>query len=280
MIVEFLVACFLVPGADVKQALIELLTTVLEDYENDFAESEVAAMVTLRHQRVGETNDDDSGTMRQYTIIGFAIELSEETASPEDVIDDLAKELPNTEQGIHVLRFEDPMLQTKLAEYSGEIFALEMKLRRVLSIIYLHAYQENSPYDLLGLGIVQPAGNPRPTESQMRETNENQFFHLLFSDYIKLNERRTPSLDDVRSIIQSSENYDDFRNEILRTNVINHPSDADLLAEIKQNLQPIESMRNCVAHYRRPSGRITANYHNARNELNERLDNYLAEWEI
>ena len=279
MIVEFLVACFLTPGPDVKQAIIDLLASVLLVYGNDFEESAIAEMVILRHRRVGNETEDDGGTARQYTIIGFAIELPEETEVPDDVIEEFAGGLADTEHGFHVLRFEDPMLQARLAEYSDEIFSLEMKLRRVLSIVYLHTYQDNEyAYNLLKDEKVNPMNNPN--QEQMQTAVENEFFHLTFSQYINLNDRKAPTrVTDVISLIQNTENYDALL-ENLHPHTIVNSGDAELLADIEKILDPIESMRNCVAHYRRPSGRITANYHNARNELNERLDNYLAEWEI
>ena len=280
MIVEFLVACFLMPGADVKQAIIDLLASVLLEYGNDFEESTIAEMVILRHWRVGNETEDDGGTARQYTIIGFAIELPEETEVPDDVIEEFAGGLADTEHGFHVLRFEDPMLQAKLAEYSDEIFSLEMKLRRVLSIVYLHAYPNRDPYDLLRMANIRIQGIP--TEEQMKVTSENQFFHILFSDYIRVNERKSPSIEDIQKLIQESTLYEELHNEVVRTsrNMIDDQHDVDLIGEIRRNLQPIEDIRNCVAHNRRPDAETISNYDQARPALEGTLDEYLAEWEI
>ena len=53
-------------------------------------------------------------------------------------------------------------------------------------------------------------------------------------------------------------------------------TDSDLIASLKQMLDPIERLRNCVAHNRTPTDRIIQNYHNARNELDIKLDEFLA----
>lgn len=281
MIVEFIVACFLTPGTDVKQAFIELLVGILGDYGNDFEEDAIAEMVILRHRREGNETEDSGGMARQYTIIGFALELPEETEASDDVVEEFARGLADTEHGFHVLRFEDPILQTKLAEYSDEIFAIEMKLRRVLSLVYLHAYDDSEDaYNLLQDETVNPRSTPPPNKERMEAATENEFFHLYFSDYRELNKRRTPNLNGVIMLIQNTEQYEILRNELIRTDTINDTDDAVLLADLKQYMNPIEAMRNCVAHYRRPSNTIAANYDRVRSALDERLNQYLAEWEI
>ena len=285
MIVEFLVACFLMPSADVKQAFIELLADILEDYGHDFEEDTVAEMVILRHLRVGSTVRNDNGATRQHTIIGFALELPENLESIESVIDGFAAELRDAEQGFHVLRFEDPVLRYELSRYSDEIFDLEMKLRRVLSFIYLHAYQnDEDAYNLLWDETVNPINSLRQQQmdrqQQMEFATENEFFHLYFSDYRDLNKRKNPNPNELIALIQSNEQYEILRNELTRTNTIDDTNDADLLADLKQHMNPIEAMRNCVAHYRRPSNTITNNYNNTRSALDERLNRYLDQWEI
>lgn len=282
MIVEFLVACSLTPAAVVKQAIIDLLGSVLRDNGNDFEERVVVEMVTLKHLRAGDTVGGDDVSVPQRTIIGFALELPEETGSPDRVVDEFAKGMADLEDGFHVLRFEDPMLQAQLAEYSDQIFQLEMKLRRVLSIIYLHAYPIRDPYDLLRTANIRIHGSPTPTVGQMKLATENQFFHILFSDYIRVNDRRPTSIEDIQKLIQESAQYEEFHDEVVRTsrNMIYDQKDVDLIGEIRRNLQPIEDMRNCVAHNRRPITDIVDKYNQARPALESKLDFYLAEWQI
>ena len=56
-----------------------------------------------------------------------------------------------------------------------------MKLRRVLTLIYLYAYQDGNPYDLLCDESTPPIVKERPKPEQMKAALENQFFHLIFS---------------------------------------------------------------------------------------------------
>ena len=108
----------------------------------------------------------------------------------------------------------------------------------------------------------------------MRAASENQFFHLTFGQYINLNNRQTISLAKILEMVQKSEHYQALQAEILRSPVQDE-KDADLLADLKTLMNAIDGMRNCVAHNRRPPRRITDNYPNARDRLDERLNEYL-----
>ena len=276
MTFEFLIACHITPETDVEQTLAEVLSEALQNNQNDFDEDAITDRVHIRHRRA--RIEDVGGGTSLYTLIGFSIELSEETDAPGQVIDDFAKALSDGTTILHAVKFEDPSLQAELQGYAEEIFTIEMKLRRVLSFIYLHAFQNGDFYDLLRDETVNPMNNP--SIQQMEAAVENEFFHLTFSQYVGLNSRKVPTNpNDIISLIQNSGNYEVLL-ENLHPDAIVHAGDAELLAEIKRNLQPVEDMRNCVAHNRRPTRGIVNNYPNARDRLNERLNEYLASWVI
>ena len=113
----------------------------------------------------------------------------------------------------------------------------------------------------------------------MIAASENQFFHLNFSQYINLNKRPQPKLTDILAVIRDSEQYAAFRAEIRRT-PIEQEDDVGLLAGLKERMDAVEQMRNCVAHNRRPSTRLIENYNNTLSQLHEMLDNYLSRWEF
>ena len=151
MTFEFLIACCPASDTNIQQILMDLLTEVLENNANVFEEDAIADMIQFRHERSGDEITDDDGVKTQHILIGFALELPDEIESLRNVVDEFAASLPDTPPIFHVVKFEDPLLQAELAGYAKEIFALEMKLRRVLSIIYLHAYQEGRIYFRLAL---------------------------------------------------------------------------------------------------------------------------------
>ena len=277
MIFEFLIAYYETPDTEIVEVIRDALSKVLEDNLNEFDSEAVERMLIPRHERLGDEVLDDDSNLHRSALLGFALDLPEETASPRIVVDEFAEAL-NTPPVVHLVKFEDPLLRVDLACWVDEISALEMKLRRVLTLVYLHAYQDGDPYDLLREETVQPMNKDRPKTEEMRARAENQFYHLTFSQYVGLNRPSVIKLPDLLQLIRNNEAYDAFREELSRTPVEDE-DDAVLLAGLKERMDAIESMRNCCAHNRRPSQRVEENYLNARPLLNQLLDGYLYRWE-
>ena len=264
---EFLIAYQVDPKTDMNQVIMESLIDALENESDDFNKDAVGGMIQFSHER----------QRNGFTLIGFAIKLSEKLSHAESVVDNFASTIRDKAPKSHVVKFEDPLLQAELAKWAAEIFALEMKLRRVLSVIYLNAYQGEEPFSLLRDETVKPM--EKPEQAQMEKATENQFFHLTFSQYINLNQRPQPQLPDILKVIENAEQYDDFRAKICRIPVEDE-DDADLITNLKELMGPIEKMRNCVAHNRRPTDKIIANYLSSLPKLDGRLNLYLANWEL
>ena len=279
MTFEFLIACRPEPDTNIQKILTDLFAEVLENNSYVFEEDAIADMIQFRHERFGGEIADDDGITTHHKLIGFALEPLDEIEFIRKVVDEFVISLPDTSPIFHVVKFEDPLLRTELAVYAKEIFALEMKLRRVLSLIYLHAYQDKeAAFDLLCDEKINPSGQTKPDMEQMKSAIENQFFHLTFSQYINLNQCTELKLPDILQSIRNTEKYDTFRTEIRRVPV-EQEEDAEFLASLKDLMDPIERMRNCVAHNRRPTQRITDNYPTARLDLEKHIDKYLEKWE-
>lgn len=280
MTFEFLIACRLTAETDIRQTLTELLSGILEDKQNSFNEGILADMVRIRHHRPVASTPDDAGTTDRLALIGFGVELPDDTRDAEEVIVYFANVLPEVPSISHVVKFEDPLLEAYLAERASEIFALEMKLRRVLSLAYLNAYRLENPFNLLREERRENQPRHRPEISHMEAVTENQFFHLLFEQYADLNQRHEPrSVPDILENIRSSKEYDSFRAKIMLGPIIEDADDAGFIASLRGIMTQIEGMRNCVAHNRRPGRSARDNYPNARDQLDAKLNEYLARWE-
>ena len=279
MTFEFLIACHITNETDIRQTLTGLLTGILEARQNSFNEGLLADMVLIRHRRPITGEPDGDGANGQPTLIGFTVELPDDTRDADDVTADFANALPDTPPISHVVKFEDPLLEAYLAERASEIFALEMKLRRVLSLVYLNAYQLEDPLNLLREERRDNQPRHRPEISHMRAATENQFFHLLFEQYAALNQRQQPDLSNLLNYIRSLGDYDALHAEVSRR-PIEDGEDADFIAGLEEIMDPIERMRNCVAHNRRPSRSIRDNYPNARDQLEDKLNEYLSRWSV
>jgi hypothetical protein len=278
MTFEMLVAYRRSQDTDMKQVLVELLGKVLEDNLNDFEAETVTEMIRLRCERAGEESTDDNGDASRHMTACFTLDLPDEVAQADIVIEEFATILRETPPVFHAVKFEDPLLHVELRRRAEEIFALEMKLRRVLTFIYVHANQEGDLYDLLHHETVKPMSKEKLQTDQMKAAAENEFFHLTFGQYIGLNQRPEFKLPAVLQLIHDEESYEAFRSELIRS-PIEQEDDAVFLAGLKERMDAIETMRNCVAHNRRPSRRVVENYENARPQLDQLLEDYLARWE-
>ena len=277
MIFEFLLSYRHTSSTEIQKTLKEVLARVLEDNFNEFNPEEVAPMITFTHQRLGKEQTDDASNNYQNMILGFTLELPEETNEVQTVLDEFVQTLLDTISDFHLVKFEDSLLIADLTCWAEEIFTIEMKLRRVLTLIYLHAYQGSDPYDLLKDEKEQPMVKDKLDSKQMKTAVDNQFFYLTFSQYINLNTRPDLKIDILLKNIRNSANYDELYTEINRKS-IEDEDDVSFLAGLKERMGAIEKMRNCVAHNRRPSSRVIEDYKNAYPLLNELLNNYLVQW--
>lgn len=277
MIFEFLIAYHRAVDTEIVGVVRDCLAKVLEDNLNEFDDEAVEQMVIPRLERLGVYRVDGNEGNFCRALFGFAIDLPEETASMRTVADEFVEAL-NVAPIIHLVKFDDPMIRADFARWADEIYALEMKLRRVLTLVYLHAYQDGDPYELLHEEIVQPMNKEQSKPDYMKMQAENEFFHLTFGQYVGLNSRPEFKLAQLLGLIRSKEEYDHLRQEVTRAPVEDE-DDAVLLAGLKERMDAIEAMRNCCAHSRRPSKKVIQNYDNASPLLHQLLDDYLARWE-
>ena len=181
-------------------------------------------------------------------IAGFILDLEEDS---NEILQDFGEKLQANENIDLVLKYSDEGMQEEHQKYAKEIFDLEMRLREVISFIFLDTYKGDYHNLLREFKVkIQPLNkNYKPNEEYCNSHFENEFFFLLFSDYIKLNELKELRQPDLIDRIVNSNDYDELRKNIQYRGIIKEKYQ-DFLAKIKQNLEPIENLRNCIAHNR------------------------------
>ncbi|MBC8392908.1 MAG: hypothetical protein H8E17_10140 [Deltaproteobacteria bacterium] len=85
--------------------------------------------------------------------------------------------------------------------------------------------------------------NKEQREHFLSERLENEFFHLLFSDYVKLDKPKILKQDDLFIIAEMSSNFEDFKSNILRRGVAKKGY-LDFINSIKEDMNNLEKVRN------------------------------------
>ena len=194
-------------------------------------------------------------------IAGFILDLEEDF---KEIIQEFGNKLQEDESIDLVLKYSDEGMQVEHQEYAKEIFDLEMRLREVISFIFLDTYKRDY-YNLLGEVNVDIHFNKKNKhdEEYYKSHFENEFFFILFGDYLKIYELKEPKQHDLMKMIIDSNDYDELKQKIQNRGIIKKEYQ-DFLASIKQNIEPVEKFRNCIAHNRSYTSTMIDNYNKAK----------------
>ena len=276
--VDYLVVCS--NSGDLTSILAKLLRSVIAstyDKENIYdeppEEEELRQYITIRYAKIRGDGRQICGFSVEFDIASLEFDITEEKL--EVLIPGFNKSVRDCEaEGIeHLLKLNDPQLHHTLRRYSEEIFEIEMKLREVLSLIFIDTYGEDF-YKLLKEVKVEPTGKNVPTEDQMQAQHENQFFSLVFNEYSNVNFRKELSLDRIKEYMGRAEDFEELKRRIT-TNPIAKEEYTGFLASLKKRVDSIGELRNCVAHNKAIPKRTLQNYEMAKGPLLESISEFL-----
>ncbi|HEY9171985.1 MAG TPA: hypothetical protein VI136_06865 [Verrucomicrobiae bacterium] len=187
---------------------------------------------------------------------------------------ELAKIAGDGKNGIrHTLKFQDVVARAEHRKLAEEIYEIEMALREVLSFIFLHAYTDE-PHTFLARTALKTTPKdepPRPEDLQQR--HENQLFHILFNEYLALNTPAETKLTNLLELIREKDSFEGLR-EALDHLPIRNDDHAGFIAGLQELLEPVERVRNCVAHHRTIPKRTLDNYPQARADLHRAIKEF------
>ena len=264
--------------SDLKEYLLNLLKQTLdestiieisvEEKPEDIQDWEIFNWIEIKYNHsIGENK----------FIAGFSLDISE---NYKEIISEFGNSLKDDENIEVVFKYFDEPMSEEHKNYAEEIFEIEMKLREIISFIFIDTYKGDYYNLLKEVGVkIQPLnGKNKPNEKYFERHFENEFFFLLFSDYIRLNELKKINQNDLMDFIKSSNDYDELKRNI-QDRGITKEKYQDLIAAIKQNLDPIENMRNCIAHNRSFTDNVLENYQQAKANLDSIINQFWEELE-
>jgi hypothetical protein len=195
------------------------------------------------------------------------------------LVHEFGQKLQNNSDIDLVIKYNDESMQIEYQKYAKEIFELEMELREVISFIFLDTYK-NDYYNLLKEMIVSIQNldkKNKPDKYYFKAHFENEFFFLLFSDYININSLKELNHSGLNNLIRDSDSFEDLKRKMQSRGILKEKYQ-DFIAGIKQDLNPIEKLRNCIAHNRsiseRNNYRMIVDYDKAKKALEDLINNF------
>jgi len=183
----------------------------------------------------------------------------------DDFLEGFKNRLKATEGFHKLLKYVDEIRADQYVRYYLELSELEMKMREVFSYIFYNRYSITGN-DLFEEFDAKTAAVEEPKPDDLDKRLENKFFYLTFSGYLKFEKPKDVLVRELIPLIQTKEEYEQLRAH-LNSRGITLEHHVDFLQAVKATLDPIESVRNCIAHNRQIPNRTEANYTRARAEL-------------
>ena len=174
-----------------------------------------------------------------------------------------------------VVKLRDPAQLYDYTGLYGEVYALEMALREVISYIFAGRYPDNLTDGLKKTRVKPASTRSLPKEAQLSEFGENQFFYILFDKYAILNKAPDVQVGHIAAAILGGTNIDEIR-ALLDLQPIHNERHAGFLASLQQLMDPLERLRNGVAHNRRVPESVRGNFHTAAEQLREEIEGFWA----
>ncbi len=180
-----------------------------------------------------------------------------------------------------LIKFRDQQLFDSLQIYYKEIFDIEMKLREILSFIFICTY-ENDCYSFLEFQKqkLTPVYGKKVNEGDvpaiLKKKYQNEFFYLTFNQYRQLKLPDIVKSETLIDLLADSKSFEELKKNIQNLGAMKSEKNEYLafLNRISENLESIEALRNCVAHNREPTEEELDNYNMAKEKLEKELDEF------
>lgn len=207
-------------------------------------------------------------------MTAFYLEDGEELLS-EKVVDAFEDSVNSINSVFSFIKFYDSNLKSKYLKIYSKIYDLENRLREALMIILSDTYKGDIKLFLEDYNFkTQNSFNCNKSVKLL----ENELFHLLFTDYVKFENRKSIKkikIEELLTRIESFSSYEELKDSIQNTGIVKQKY-MIFLSEIKENLDSIERARNCIAHNRAMSEEEKLNFEMSYPEIVTALDNFFS----
>jgi len=174
-----------------------------------------------------------------------------------------------------IIKYNDEGMQTEHQKHAKEIFELEMELREVISFVFMDIYRDDY-FSLLSFQEVKGKGiKESEKENTFKKGFQNEFFFLNFNQYGELKIPDIVKVSTLNKLFGENTSGSNLKSRILNLGIFKHNDKYKaLLGSIKECMQPIEEVRNCIAHNRPLTFDAETNYYDARIKLEKLINNF------
>ncbi|RZK10098.1 MAG: hypothetical protein EOO46_11790 [Flavobacterium sp.] len=175
---------------------------------------------------------------------------------------------------VRLVKFVDELRNEEYRKYYIEIAEIEMKLREVFSYIFYNRYGHDEVDEMNEYVVRFPAEPPKKNE--YIERLENPFYYFTFNgykDYFQKPREIPNDIKDFKDLISKIRTIGDFEalKEALEVKGLSSLKHIDFILGVKEDLDSIEKLRNCVAHNRTATPKIVGSYIKSKEKLEQQI---------
>lgn len=208
----------------------------------------------------------------------FQVEIDEtiyDLSKYEEFIEGFANRLKQENGFFKLIKYVDDLRLETYKNIYLEIADIEMRIREVFSYIFYSKYDDKNQ-DIFEEFEVQIVNKEDVRSEELVRRLENKFFYLTFKQYLKFDTPKDIPQKEVLPLIMNNQTYDLLREYVSSRGIIEQRHLA-FLRNVSRLLDPIENVRNCIAHNRKIPINQLDNYPNAKREILAFIDNFWQE---
>ena len=190
----------------------------------------------------------------------------------DDFIEGFVSRLQNEPGFIKIIKYNDEIRIETYLTYYREIAEIEMKIREVFSYIFYSKYDEKRQ-DIFDEFEVQIVNKEDVKLEELTKRFENKFFYLTFKQYLKFDTPKDIPTKEVLPLIINNQSYDLLRDYVSSRGIIEQKH-LSFLKKVSKLLDPIENVRNCIAHNRKIPNNQLDNYPTAKDEILKFIEDF------
>lgn len=228
----------------------------------------------------------------ELTFINFQISLDDEIShnNVSEILEIFNTELKNINNEA-IFKFYDDYLLIRLKNLQNKIFEVEMKIREMITFIFVSHYGSEF-YDLFTeMKIAYQFPDERTIkentfkrnmlknkidmrEKYLRTMCENELFYFSFNDYKNISQVDELKEVDLIDIASRSSTFDEFKHNIINRG-IESPIFSEFLNNVSGPLTNLVPIRNCIAHNRNLSEEEIEKFESIYYKLEEIIETFV-----